>query len=485
MAGLKATLKALEALARRKKFWRMEFFDPYPKQRAFFDLGTTKIERLLCAGNQLGKTLGVSYEVTCHLTGLYPEWWTGRRFDKPVHAAAAGESALVVRNVQQKYLCGTPGVDVEFGTGMIPKELFLDKPSLSRGVTDAYDMIQVRHASGGVSTLTFMSYEQGRSKFQGTTLDFIWNDEEIPLDIYVEQLARLSATGGMIMTTFTPMTGSTEVYELFRLKQISSRAMVLMTVDDAPHMTPARIQQLKEQYPVYQHKTRLYGVPMAGEGAVFPIDEDTLKEPPITEVPAHWYKLWGIDFGVGHPFAAALILEDRDADCIHVHATVRLQGEGSIYTPLQHAVPMKAIAGNVPVAWPQDGTAREKSGKTVSSLYVEQGLKMLPEHATWPDGGYSTEAGITELLGRMTTGRFKVASHLSQWFEEFRGYHRKDRKIVKERDDLLSATRIAVMMLRHGKQVALGGGRSSRKPQSYIADGTLDLGMDDNDPLTA
>src|ERR1017187_8816343 len=146
---------------------------------------------------------------------------------------------------------------------------------------------------------------------------------------------------------------------------------------------------------------------------------------------------------------------------------------------------MKAIAGNVPVAWPQDGTAREKSGKTVSSLYVEQGLKMLPGHATWPDGGYSTEAGITELLGRMTTGRFKVASHLSQWFEEFRGYHRKDRKIVKERDDLLSATRIAVMMLRHGKQVALGGGRSSRKPQAYIAEGTLDLGMEDIDPLTA
>ena len=479
MADLKATLKALEGLAYRKKFSKFEFFEPYPKQKEFFLSGVSHIERLLCAGNQLGKTIAAAFEVSCHLTGIYPDWWEGRKWTRPIHAAAAGESALVVRNVQQKYLCGTPGVDSEFGTGMIPKHLFLDKPSLSRGVTDAYDMIQVRHASGGVSTLTFMSYEQGRSKFQGTTLDLIWDDEEIPLDIYVEQLTRLSATGGMIMTTFTPMSGSTEVYELFRLKQIPSRKMILMTVEDAPHMTPERIQQLKDQYPVYQHKTRLYGVPMAGEGAVFPLDEDSLKEPPITAIPEHWYKIWGIDFGIGHPFAAVLVLEDRDTGCVHVHSTVRLQGEGTQYTPLQHAVPMKAIAANVPVAWPQDGTARESSGKTLASQYKEQGLRMLPEHATWPEGGYSTEAGISMMLDLMTTGKFKVASHLSMWFEEFRGYHRKDRKIVKEKDDLMSATRVALMMLRHAKQVALGSKASSRKPVAYIAEGTLDLGMDD------
>jgi hypothetical protein len=37
---------------------------------------------------------------------------------------------------------------------------------------------------------------------------------------------------------------------------------------------------------------------------------------------------------------------------------------------------------------------------------------------------------------------------------EFRLYHRKDGKVVKEHDDLLSATRYAIMMLRHARSPA-------------------------------
>ena len=53
------------------------------------------------------------------------------------------------------------------------------------------------------------------------------------------------------------------------------------------------------------------------------------------------------------------------------------------------------------------------------------------------------------MLDRMQTGRLKVFSHLHDWFEEFRLYHRKDGKVVKEHDDLMSATRYALMMLRY------------------------------------
>jgi hypothetical protein len=49
----------------------------------------------------------------------------------------------------------------------------------------------------------------------------------------------------------------------------------------------------------------------------------------------------------------------------------------------------------------------------------------------------------------MQLGKFKVFSHLAEWFEEFRMYHRKDGKIVKESDDLMAATRYAYMMRRH------------------------------------
>jgi hypothetical protein len=78
-----------------------------------------------------------------------------------------------------------------------------------------------------------------------------------------------------------------------------------------------------------------------------------------------------------------------------------------------------------------------------------QKLRMLPDHATFEDGmKYGVEAGVLDMLQRMTSGRLKVFSTCRMWLEEFRLYHRKDGKIVKERDDLMSASRYALMMKR-------------------------------------
>lgn len=88
-------------------------------------------------------------------------------------------------------------------------------------------------------------------------------------------------------------------------------------------------------------------------------------------------------------------------------------------------------------------------------LRVEQGVNTLPERATFPDGGSGVEAGVFELLDRMQTCRLKVAAHLADWWEEFRTYHRKDGRIVKEGDDLMAATRYGVMMLRFARTETL------------------------------
>jgi phage terminase large subunit-like protein len=341
---------------------------------------------------------------------------------------------------------------------------------MARGVTDAYDTIQVKHASGGVSILHFMSYEQGRSKFQGDTVDFIWFDEEPDEEVYAEGLTRTVATGGMVFITFTPLLGRSKVVKRFTDEKSPDRAFVQMTMDDAEHLTPEMKRVALAGYLTHQREARSRGVPMLGSGAVFQASEEMIKEPRIENIPEEWVKLWGIDFGIGHPFGAVLILWDKDADCIHVHHAIRMQGEGATYTPLQHAVPMKVVGAGVPVAWPQDGTAREKSGITIKQLYKNQGLLMLDEHATWPDGGVGTEAGILEMDERMTTGRLKVAAHLSDWFEEYRMYHRKDGLIVKIDDDLMSATRVAIMAKRFAKHVQLGSQAPSRRKQS-VADG--------------
>ena len=478
-AELQEILDALDLIEERKKYRAKDFFEPYEKQIEFFDLGASKRERMLRAGNQLGKTEGGAFEMACHLTGEYPDWWFGLRFDHPVKAWAVGLTTQVTRDILQGKLCGEPGVAQALGSGMIPKECFAAEPTLARGITGAFDTVQVKHYTDGVydgiSVLKFKSAEQGREKFQSATLDLVWSDEEPPMDIYTELLARISATGGSIYTTFTPLQGRTELVERFEMSD-SIRGMVRMKATDAKHMTPEKIADLLKIYPRHEHESRINGEPMQGTGRVFPYPDAALEEPAIYDVPFHWRKGWAIDFGVGgvtgHPFAAVLLLHDLDNDVVHVHAALKLTEGG----PLAHAAAMKVIGINVPVSWPHDGHARESSGQSLASIYKAQGLRMQSDHAKFEDGGYSTEAGILEMDQRIQTGRLKVASHLSAWFEEFRGYHRKDGLIVKLRDDLMSATRIGIMDRRNFKLCTLGRQKDRQKRSG-------DMGID-FDPWT-
>ena len=173
-AELREILDTLEAAANLQRFRKIDFFQPYPKQKDFLRLGLTKRERLLMAGNQQGKTYCGAAETAYHLTGEYPEWWGGRVFTKPVSWWVCGETSVLVRDGPQKLLCGTPGVDDDFGTGLIPKESFADKPSLARGVTDAYDTIQVKHKTGGVTNRGGRNSSRLRSSAGGRMKNHRW-----------------------------------------------------------------------------------------------------------------------------------------------------------------------------------------------------------------------------------------------------------------------------------------------------------------------
>jgi hypothetical protein len=237
-----------------------------------------------------------------------------------------------------------------------------------------------------------------------------------------------------------------------------------MDLSEAQHFTEAEKEERRQSYPAHERDAREHGIPMLGSGRVFTADAEFIKEAAITRIPPEWVKLWAVDFQhagkspEGHPFAAVLQLWDRDADVIHIHHCIRMQGG----LPIMHAAAMKPIAVNVPIAWPHDGTQRGAEGIDIATLYKQQGLNMLPTHATFETGGYSMEAGILEMDQRMLTGRYKVAAHLSDWFEEYRSYHREKGLIVKVRDDLMSASRVGVMAKRHSKVTDLGGKKIKR-----------------------
>ncbi len=478
---LKNLVETLSAAADRKKFFKLAYFKPYPKQSKFMALGATKRERLLTAGNQQGKTEAGAAEAAYHATGLYPKWWKGRVWERPTKGWVVGETGVLVRDVQQKKLVGPPGVVADFGSGLIPRDMIIDK-TLARGVSDAYDTIQVRHTSGGVSIVTFKSYEQGRTKLQGDSLDWVWADEEMSGPdaeaIYSELLARTTAGSdpnnpqvGILFLTLTPLQGMTRVVSRFLQEEHQDRAFINMVIEDAAHISEADRQKIIEGYKPHERAARTRGEPMLGEGAVFPFDEATLKtELSMGMVPAHWAKIWGIDFGIAHPFAGVLCAWDRETDIFYVLHTLRVSDQ----MPLQHAVPMKAVGVNVPVAWPQDGHQRDKgSGDVLSLIYKRQGLRMLTDHATWPDGSISTEAGILELQERMQTGRFKCNAWCTEFWEEYRRLHRKDGLIVKVFDDVIDATLKALMMRRFARPVVLGSRpfRRSGHGNPQVADG--------------
>lgn len=166
------------------------------------------------AGNQLGKTYCGAAETAIHLTGLYPDWWQGKRWDRPVRFWAGSKTGEVTRDGVQRYLVGEPKSEDKWGTGMIPKARLLTTKR-RQGIADALDSVTVKHVSGGISTLGFKSYDQGRQKWQGETLDGVWFDEEPPMDIYMEGLTRTNATMGITLITFTPLLGMSEVVSMF------------------------------------------------------------------------------------------------------------------------------------------------------------------------------------------------------------------------------------------------------------------------------
>ena len=238
-----------------------------------------------------------------------------------------------------------------------------------------------------------------------------------------------------------------------------TRHVTRMTIDDAAHYTPAQRQAVIDGYQEHEREARVRGLPALGAGLVFPVPDARIECDPIA-LPDHWPRLNGLDFGWEHPFAAVALAWDRDADVIYVTAEY-CEAKA---TPVVHAAAIKPWGEWIPCAWPHDGLQHDKgSGAALAGQYGAQGLNMHPAHATHEQGGFGTEAGITEMLARMQTGRFKVFKNCGGWFAEKRNYHRRDGLIVKERDDLMSATRIGVMMRRFAvtkpvKRARHGGG---------------------------
>lgn len=445
-------VEALEIVARDQKYNKFANFFPdtgeyrrelYPKHVDFFNAGAIYLERAFIAGNRVGKTEAGAFEVVCHATGRYPAWWKGKRFNRPVLIWVGGDTATTVRDIIQKKLVGD---DVNaMGSGMLPKDtIVVEKCKTRRNVPEALEIIKVKSDFGGESTIVLKTYEQGRATWQGTEVDVIWVDEECPMDVYGEGLIRLMTTQGIMLLTFTPLQGVTDLVMSFldNSQETTSQHKKYVQVvswDDVPHLTQEIKDKMLASTPPQLREARSKGTPTVGEGLVYPIDPKNVTVDDF-QLPLFFKKLYGMDVGWNNT-GALWGAWDEANDIIYVYSE-HLQGQAE---PLIHARAIKSrgdwITGEI------DPAARGRSqvdGESLFNIYTLPegrggcGLRLVTANN-------SVEAGIFSVWERFSTGRLKIFRSCTGLLRELSLYHRdKHGKIVKTQDHLLDCLRYLV-----------------------------------------
>ncbi len=218
-----------------------------------------KRNRWVFGGNRSGKTECGAVEAIWMLRGIHPY----RKNRANVFGWAVSLSQQVQRDVAQskilKYLPKSWIADITMLSGR------RDTPS--GGVID---QIKIRNVFGGISTLGFKSCDQGREKFQGSSLDFVWFDEEPPKDIYEECLMRVMDKRGDIFGTMTPLKGETFIYNEICLNRRNNPQIwcEFMSWEDNPYLSKKEIKLLSSALDNDALDSRKYGKFSCGAGLV-------------------------------------------------------------------------------------------------------------------------------------------------------------------------------------------------------------------------
>jgi phage terminase large subunit-like protein len=269
--------------------------------------------------------------------------------------------------------------------------------------------------------------------------DLVWLDEECPESIYGECLIRTMTTGGLILLTFTPMQGLTDVVLRFlpggaMPTEDTGRYVVTATWDDAPHLSEEAKREILESTPPYLRDARSKGIAHMGSGVIYPVDLDSITVDPF-EISPYWAKVYAMDVGWNRTAAVWGAL-DRDSGVLYLYSEHYVGQE----QPAIHAQAIQARGNWIKgVIDPSSRGRSQADGKALYDEYLSLGLHLYPANNV-------VEAGIYEVWSLLSSGRMKVFSTCRNWFDEIRLYRRDEKgKIVKDKDHLMDATRYLVV----------------------------------------
>lgn len=419
-------------LAKRKKENRLAAYNSgrkkHAKQTAFHKC--KKRNRWVFGGNRSGKTECGAVECLWILRGVHPY----RKNRQNVFGWAVSLSQQVQRDVAQaKILHYLPKSWIE---EIIMLSGRRDSPS--GGVID---QIKIKNVFGGISTLGFKSCDQGREKFQGSSLDFVWFDEEPPRDIYEECLMRVMDRRGDIFGTMTPLKGRTFIYnEIYlNVKRNPEIWHEFMTWEDNPYLSRKEISLLEKSLDGSALDARRYGRFSAGAGLVYPEFDESVHVIEPFDVPKEWQDTVSIDPGLNNPLSAHWYCVDWDGN-IYVVAEHFAGGKDIDF----HAEAIKRISAGL--GWRTDSKGRISalidsaanqrtlaSSKSVAELFAERGILVNTKVDK------NVFAGISRVKSFLKRGNGEsdifIFSNCVNMIAEFKSYFWAEGDVPVKKDD--------------------------------------------------
>lgn len=449
---------AIEALNYQNKYLKFynTFPDTGPLRRElykphceFMRAGKEKRFRVFAGGNRSGKSHTLAYELVCHMTLDYPDWWEGKRFKNISTIWIVAESGALFRDSLQKTLLGDPGEDI--GTGMIPladknNGIGLVEWKAMPSIGGAIGSFIVKNKKGKFVSVIVKTNEMSREQFQAAKVDIVAFDEEPKPEIYTECLMRLMGTGkepGIAMFAFTPLKGLSEVVLKFlpdgqfpeRGSPVDEPDKYICRVEwqDVPHLSKEDKETMLKEIPANEREARTKGVPGLGSGRIYPVEESFIVVPSF-KIPDHWPRAFGLDFASPNGYTAAVwVAEDPNTKVRYIYSEYKRSKQIDEY----HIEAIRSKGDWIPGGCDPASGVRD-NGTMRSDFYRSKGIDLTA-------GQNAILGGISSILSQFETGTLKIMSHCVEFLKEYRVYRYDSKDPNKpardQQDHLLDALR--------------------------------------------
>ena len=454
-------------VAEDMKYNQLKYFRPFEHQLQFFNTGAAS-RRGILAANRIGKTVSTCYETAMHLTGRYPSWWQGKRFDKPVNVMMAGEGWTQVALVLQNEMLGSNDVKIQesLGSGAIPRDCIVTDTMRNDGANCMG--VEIKHKSGTNSYLLFANYTQEVRQMQGFKLNIAVFDEQPPDDFFSEIVTRTATTQGQVLCSFTPLKGLNGLVSKFWHHE-EGYEHIRVSWDDVPEYDPwgepfllqSTRQQLERDYLPHERDARRNGVPVMGKGAVFQIRNwPTYKTGDYDfRGTMGLHRVIALDLGlVNDKTVVSLMYWDPDNREAWLHTQIVVQGteEANPMNWVQHL--MRPEVFGCPIVLPPDAGTPGRYTMNSQSLreFLESyELNLYPDPIRNPpdEHGKTTNHksyGVNVMRQMLEIETLHVNENCVEFLREAQNYYADEKGRFSDPDDCIDSARYALLACLNG-----------------------------------